>query len=640
MIIPIFAGPTYGNETMNFLSIENLTKSYGERMIFADLTFGIDQGQKVAIVAKNGSGKTTMMRCIMGLEPVDSGKVTFRKDIRVAFMEQTENMREDQTILESIFDHDLPELKLIKEYNIAVAKNDEAKLEELYQSITELNAWDTEVRVQQILSVLKLDDMDKRISELSGGQKKRVALAKVLLSDADFLILDEPTNHLDLDMIEWLEQYLSSSKSTILMVTHDRYFLEVVCDTILELADQTIYRYKGNFSYYLEKKAERQEQTQSTIEKAKNTFRKELDWIRRQPKARGVKQKARVDAFQDVKKVASQRLDEDELELPVKMERLGSKIVEFHKVSKAYPNRVILNDFTYNVQRQERLGIVGNNGTGKTTFLKMLVGQEETDKGKIVIGETVVFGYYSQDLIKVKDDFKVIDVVREVAEYIPLEKGRQLSAAQLLERFLFPRDMHYQFVHKLSGGEKRRLKLLRVLMSNPNFLILDEPTNDLDIFAMSVLEEYLRQFQGCLIVVSHDRYFMDKMVDHLFVFEGQGELKDIVGNYTVFRQQQLDKKRGVKQNITKEEPEIKEKIISPSTVDTKKRKLTFKEKEEYETIERRLPELENSKEELTQALSSGSLSNELLMKNGEELGKVVEEIDALTERWIELAEFI
>jgi ATP-binding cassette subfamily F protein uup len=625
---------------MNFLSIENLTKSYGERMIFADLTFGIDQGQKVAIVAKNGSGKTTMMRCIMGMEPVDSGKVTFRKDIRVAFMEQTENMREDQTILESIFDHDLPELKLIKEYNIAVAKNDEAKLEELYQSITELNAWDTEVRVQQILSVLKLEDMDKRISELSGGQKKRVALAKVLLSDADFLILDEPTNHLDLDMIEWLENYLSSSKSTILMVTHDRYFLEVVCDTILELADQTIYRYKGNFSYYLEKKAERQEQTQSTIEKAKNTFRKELDWIRRQPKARGVKQKARVDAFQDVKKVASQRLDEDELELPVKMERLGSKIVEFHKVSKSYPNRVILNDFSYNVQRQERLGIVGNNGAGKTTFLKMLVGQEEVDKGKIVLGETVVFGYYSQDLIKVNDDFKVIDVVREVAEYIPLEKGRQLSAAQLLERFLFPRDMHYQFVHKLSGGEKRRLKLLRVLMSNPNFLILDEPTNDLDIFAMSVLEEYLRQFQGCLIVVSHDRYFMDKMVDHLFVFEGQGELKDIVGNYTVFRQQQLDKKRGVKQTVTKEEPEIKEKTISPSAVEPKKRKLSFKEKEEYETIERRLPELEKTKDELTLTLSSGELTNEELMKNGTALGKVVEEIDSLTERWIELAEFI
>jgi ATP-binding cassette subfamily F protein uup len=625
---------------MNFLSIENLTKSYGERMIFADLTFGIDQGQKVAIVAKNGSGKTTMMRCIMGMEPVDSGKVTFRKDIRVAFMEQTENMREDQTILESIFDHDLPELKIIKEYNIAVAKNDEAKLEELYQSITELDAWDTEVRVQQILSVLKLEDMDKRISELSGGQKKRVALAKVLLSDADFLILDEPTNHLDLDMIEWLENYLSSSKSTILMVTHDRYFLEVVCDTILELADQTIYRYKGNFSYYLEKKAERQDQTQSTIEKAKNTFRKELDWIRRQPKARGVKQKARVDAFQDVKKVASQRLDEDELELPVKMERLGSKIVEFHKVSKAYPNRVILNDFSYNVQRQERLGIVGNNGSGKTTFLKMLVGQEAVDKGKIILGETVVFGYYSQDLIKVNDDFKVIDVVREVAEYIPLEKGRQLSAAQLLERFLFPRDMHYQFVHKLSGGEKRRLKLLRVLMSNPNFLILDEPTNDLDIFVMSVLEEYLRQFQGCLIVVSHDRYFMDKMVDHLFVFEGQGEMKDIVGNYTVFRQQQLDKKRGIKQNITKVEPEIREKTISPSAVESKKRKLSFKEKEEYETIERRLPELEKTKDELTLTLSSGELSNDELMKNGTALGKVVEEIDSLTERWIELAEFI
>lgn len=621
---------------MNYLSVENLTKSFGERVIFTDLTFGIDQGQKVAIVAKNGSGKTTMLRCLMGLESFDEGRIVFRKDIRVAFMEQTELMREDQTILESIFDHDLPELNVIKRYNIAVQNNDEKTLESLYQEITELNAWDTEVKVQQILSVLKLEDTGQLIASLSGGQKKRVALAKVLLSDADFLLLDEPTNHLDLDMIEWLEGYLASSKSTILMVTHDRYFLEVVCDCIFELADKTIYKYKGNFSYYLEKKAEREEQTQATIEKAKNTFRKELDWIRRQPKARGTKQKARVDAFQDIKKVASQRLDEDELDLPVKMERLGTKIVEFHKVGKAFGDKVILKDFTYNVQRQERLGIVGNNGAGKTTFLKMLLGQEPVDSGKIVIGETVVFGYYSQDLIKVPDDFKVIDVVKEVAEYIPLEKGRQLSAAQLLERFLFSRDMHYNFVYKLSGGEKRRLKLLRVLMSNPNFLILDEPTNDLDIFAMAVLEEYLRNFQGCLIVVSHDRYFMDKMVDHLFVFEGEANVRDIVGNYTDFRKDQTTQKR---ENKISGAVEVKEAKVEIVTKESEKRKLTFKEKQEYEQIEKDLEKLESEKEIITSELSTGTKSNQEIYDLGIKLGKIVEEIELKTERWMELAEF-
>ena len=560
---------------MNYLSVENLTKSFGERVLFSDLTFGIDQGQKVSIIAKNGSGKTTLLRCLMDYEQYDSGRIVYRNDIRIAFMEQTELMNEQQTILEAVFDHDLPELKLIKEYNVAMDNNDEKALEHLYQEITEMNAWDIEVKVQQILSVLKLQDTSQVVGSLSGGQKKRVALAKVLLSDADFLFLDEPTNHLDLDMIEWLESYLATSKSTILMVTHDRYFLEVVCDTIFELADKTLYKYKGNFSYYLEKKAEREDQLQSTIEKAKNTFRKELDWIRRQPKARSVKQKARVDAFQDIKKTALQNTDEDELELPVKMERLGSKIVEFHKVGKEFGEKKILEDFTYNVQRLERLGIVGNNGSGKTTFLKMLLGEEPTNKGKIVIGETVVFGYYSQDLIKVKDDFKVIDVVKEVAEYIPLEKGKQLSAAQLLERFLFPRDMHYTFVHKLSGGEKRRLKLLRVLMSNPNFLILDEPTNDLDIFAMSVLEDYLRNFQGCLIVVSHDRYFMDKMVDHLFVFEGEGVIKDIVGNYTDFRKKQIQDKRDEKNGISQVKIE-KVVVEKPKVKEELNRKLNFK----------------------------------------------------------------
>jgi ATP-binding cassette subfamily F protein uup len=598
---------------MNYLSVENLTKSFGERVLFSDLTFGIDQGQKVSIIAKNGSGKTTLLRCLMDYEQYDSGRIVYRNDIRIAFMEQTELMNEKQTILEAVFDHDLPELKL-------------------------MNAWDIEVKVQQILSVLKLQDTSQVVGSLSGGQKKRVALAKVLLSDADFLFLDEPTNHLDLDMIEWLESYLATSKSTILMVTHDRYFLEVVCDTIFELADKTLYKYKGNFSYYLEKKAEREDQLQSTIEKAKNTFRKELDWIRRQPKARSVKQKARVDAFQDIKKTALQNTDEDELELPVKMERLGSKIVEFHKVGKEFGEKKILEDFTYNVQRLERLGIVGNNGSGKTTFLKMLLGEEPTNKGKIVIGETVVFGYYSQDLIKVKDDFKVIDVVKEVAEYIPLEKGKQLSAAQLLERFLFPRDMHYTFVHKLSGGEKRRLKLLRVLMSNPNFLILDEPTNDLDIFAMSVLEDYLRNFQGCLIVVSHDRYFMDKMVDHLFVFEGEGVIKDIVGNYTDFRKKQIQDKRDEKNAISQvkiekvvvEKPKVKEEV---------KRKLNFKEKAEFESLEKNLEKLELDKATILAKISSEGVSNQDVYELGVKLGEIVSEIEEKTNRWIELSEF-
>ncbi|MFM7644396.1 MAG: ABC-F family ATP-binding cassette domain-containing protein [Sphingomonadales bacterium] len=618
---------------MNFLSVEQLTKSYGERILFSDLTFGIEQGQKAAIVAKNGAGKSTLLRCLLGFEPVDNGSVTFRKELRIAFMEQTEDLNPELSVLDAVLDHDLPEIQLIKAYADALAANDEAKLGELYQALTEHQAWDLEVKVQQIMSVLKLSGITQKVGQLSGGQKKRVALAKVLLSEAEFLILDEPTNHLDLDMIEWLEQYLSASQLTLLMVTHDRYFLEVVCDTIFELADQTIYRYKGNFSYYLEKKAEREEQLQSTIEKAKNTFRKELDWIRRQPKARGTKQKARVDAFSDLKKVASQRLEEDELELPIKMERLGTKIVEFHKVAKAFGSRAMLDDFSYHFQRQERLGIVGNNGTGKTTFLKMLTGETEPDKGKIVIGETVVFGYYSQELMEVDPDMKVIDVVREVAEFIPLEKGRQLSAAQLLERFLFPRDMHYHFVHKLSGGERRRLKLLRVLMLNPNFLILDEPTNDLDIFAMAVLEEYLRLFQGSLIVVSHDRYFMDKMVDHLFVFQGEGKIKDITGNYHSYRTAQQQNHREQKQIPKADIPPVLK-----SEQPEKRRKMSFKEKQEFEQIEKELPVLEQEKELLSAELSSGALSNDLLLEKGARLGQVVAQIDEFTTRWLELSE--
>ena len=631
---------------MNYLSVENLTKSFGDRMLFSDITFGIDQGQKVAIVAKNGSGKTTMLRCLMEKEQFDSGRVVYRNDIRVAFMEQSENMNDEMTIMEAVFDHDLPEIQAVKKYNLAMKNQDDEMLNECFQELTDLNAWDIEVKVAQILSILKLDNTDVLVGSLSGGQKKRVNLAKVLVSEADFLILDEPTNHLDLDMIEWLEEYLSKSKSTILMVTHDRYFLEVVCDTILELEDKTLYRYKGNFSYFLEKKSERQEQLQSTIDKAKNTFKKELDWIRKQPKARGVKQKARVDSFQDVKSIAQQRIDDSEVEIPVKMERLGTKILELHKISKAWPSKVILDNLTYNFKRKERLGIVGNNGTGKSTFLNMIQELEPVDKGSVSIGETVVFGYYNQQLINGDDDKKVIDVIRDIAEYIPLEKGKQMTAAQFLEKFLFPRDMHYNFVYKLSGGEKRRLKLMTVLMKNPNFLILDEPTNDLDIFVMSVLEDYLRSFEGCLIVVSHDRYFMDKMVDHIFVFEGEGKIKDIVGNYTEYRikladnqkQERSDKQLADKQLAAKKLEKESVNDVSVHVV-IEKRKLTFKERTEFELLEKELELLESEKLSQTAVLSQASASSHELAEAGKKLGMIIESIELKTERWLILAEF-
>lgn len=622
---------------MNYLSVENLTKSFGDKVIFEDLTFGIDQGQKIAIVAKNGKGKTTLLKCLIDQEPIDSGRIVFRNDIRVAFMDQSEGLNPNNTILEEVFSHDLPELQAVKAYNYAMLKNDEALIESSFQLMTDLNAWDVEVRVDQILSVLKLSDSDRLIEKLSGGQKKRVALAKVLIAEPDFLILDEPTNHLDLDMIEWLESYLAKSSATILMVTHDRYFLEVVCDSILELEDESIYKYKGNFSYYLEKKAERAEQRDATIDKAQNQFRKELQWMRRQPKARGTKQKARVEAFHETKKVAKQNVDRSELNIPVKMERLGTKILELHKISKSYGDLNILNPFDYNFKRQERLGIVGKNGVGKSTFLNMILGLEEVDTGKVVTGETVVFGYYNQELLKVDEDMKVIDVIRDIAEFIPLDKGREMSAAHFLEKFLFPRDMHYSFVHKLSGGEKRRLKLMTVLMKNPNFLILDEPTNDLDIFVMSVLEDYLRAFEGCLIVVSHDRYFMDKMVDHLFVFKGEGEIKDILGNYTEYRKLENNNQKNKKKEKEAEPEVIVEKKVE---VVKEKRKLSYKEKKEFEDIEKNLEKLEQTKLELSNILSNGEASSEELIKAGTELTNVVGQLDEKTERWMELSEFI
>jgi len=614
---------------MNYLSVENLTKSFGERILFSKLNFGINQGQKIAIVAKNGSGKTTLLKCLMNRESIDEGRIVYRNGIRISFMEQTDQFDEESSIYEVLLDHDLPEIQAIKKYKEAEIKNDEVLLQKSYNELSELNAWDFESKLNLVITKLDIKNPEQKIKTLSGGQKKRIALAKVILSDADLLFLDEPTNHLDLDMIEWLESYLSSSNSTILMVTHDRYFLEVVCDAIFELSNETLFKYNGNFSYYLEKKAEREEQLKSTIEKAKNTFRKELDWIRRQPKARGTKQKARIESFEITKKVASQKTQSKELELLVKMNRLGSKIIELHKIGKAFGNKQILDNFSYNFQRKERLGIVGNNGAGKTTFLNLILQKEKVDKGKIIIGDTIVFGYYSQELIKVSDQKRVIEVIKDIAEYIPLEKGKELSAAQLLERFLFPKEMHYQLVKKLSGGEKRRLKLLTVLMSNPNFLILDEPTNDLDIFAMAVLEEYLRTFQGCLVVVSHDRYFMDKMVDHLFVMNGNGQIKDIVGNYTVFRKKQKElSKKSKNTNIKKESTVIKE-----------KNKLSFKEKEEFKSLGNEIEALEKEKKEITNKLSDLSFNGEELNEMGKRLSEIVSEIEIKSDRWLILSEY-
>lgn len=625
---------------MNYLSVEQLTKSYGDRVIFEDLTFGIDQGQKVALVAKNGSGKSTLLNCLMGKEPFDSGRVVFRNEISIGFLEQADDLDPANSIYEEVLNHDLPKLKVFKAYNEAIKKGDEDKIAGLFDQVSQLNAWDLDSTIEQILSKLKLDDKEQLIGTLSGGQRKRVALAKVLIAEPDFLFLDEPTNHLDLDMIEWLEEYLSASKATLFMVTHDRYFLEVITDVILELDDQTLYRYKGNFSYYLEKKAEREEQFATTVEKARSQFKKELEWIRRQPKARGTKQKARIDHFHETKKVAKQNLEKDELEIPVKMERLGTKILELHNISKSYPGKPLIDKLDYNFKRQERLGIVGPNGAGKSTLLKMITGEEEPDTGKIVVGDTVVFGYYSQKNIQVDDDKKVIDVIREVADVIPLEKGREMSAAQFLEKFLFPRSMHHNFVHKLSGGEKRRLKLMKVLMSNPNFLILDEPTNDLDIFVMSVLEDYLRSFKGCLIVVSHDRYFMDKMVDHIFVFNGDATISDIIGNYTAYRahQKKLEQQEQAKRKAIAEEKQTTP-TASRRKEEQEKKKLSFKEQQEFEKLDEEIVALETERDELMQVLSNGDGAPEEMNEASKRLSTVMQLIEEKSERWMYLADY-
>ena len=624
---------------ISYLQIDGLTKSFGDLVLFEDITFGIVQGQKVGLIAKNGTGKTTLLNIIAGKEDYDNGAVVFRNDLRVGYLEQTPVYPEGLTVLQACFYSPNETVRLIAEYEEAMASEDHSNLQDILMRMDNLKAWDYEQRAKQIFSQLKITNFDQKVEHLSGGQLKRVALANVLITDPELIILDEPTNHLDLEMTEWLEGYLSRANISILMVTHDRYFLDRVCSEIIEIDRQQIYQYKGNYSYYLEKRQERMETMNTEVERANNLLRKELEWMRRQPQARGTKAKYRIDAFYELEKKAKQQRDNGNVNLDVKASYIGSKIFEAEHVTKSFGSIKIVEDFNYIFARYEKMGIVGNNGTGKSTFIKMLMGEVEPDSGRFDVGETVRFGYYSQDGLQFDEQMKVIDVVQDIAEYVDLGDGKKLGVSQFLNYFLFTPEKQHTYVYKLSGGEKRRLYLCTVLMRNPNFLVLDEPTNDLDIVTLNVLEEYLRNFKGCVIVVSHDRYFMDKVVDHLLVFRGNADLKDFPGNYTQYRdwkevQDQLEKEAEAARQPKQTPAPEKNNRPQPE----QKKKLTFKERKEFEALEAEIPQLEAEKAELETAMSSGTLSNDELMVKSERIAKVMEEIDEKTMRWLELSE--
>jgi ATP-binding cassette subfamily F protein uup len=629
--------------SINYLSVENITKNFGARALFQNLSFGIAEGEKVALIARNGSGKTTIFNILSGQEQPDAGRVTYRKGLAVEFLAQEPNLDPKKTILDSVLASNNAMTEAIVKYDYALLhpENTDA-YQQAFDEMERAGAWDFENQVKQVLGKLGFNDTSLKVETLSGGQKKRVALAKVLISKPDLLVLDEPTNHLDIDMIEWLEEYLTQKGLALLMVTHDRYFLERVCTTILELEGEDLYRHPGSYSKFLERKAERQQVEATNVDKAKNLMRKELEWIRRQPKARGTKSKARIDSFQDLKKEAGKDLRESELQLDVKMTRLGSKILELHNLRKSYGSKKILNGFSHTFKRAERVGIVGANGAGKSTFLKLITGHEEPDGGKIVVGDTIKFGFYTQSGMNLKDDQRVIDVVRDIAEYIPLAgKGGDLSASQLLERFLFEGDQQYSFVSKLSGGEKRRLYLLTILMDNPNFLILDEPTNDLDILTLNILEDFLMDFQGCLMVVTHDRYFMDKLTDHLFVFEGEGKVRDFPGNYSDYRLKKADEEFTAK---LKEQSQVKSKNTAAKSsasaeAKTPKTKLTYAEKLELEDLEKDLEKLELRKADIAQAFESATSDAAKLEELSREMNALTKELETKEMRWLELSEY-
>ncbi|MGS2726855.1 ABC-F family ATP-binding cassette domain-containing protein [Psychroserpens sp. BH13MA-6] len=617
---------------MNYLTVENISKSYGELELFRDLSFSIHKDDKIAFVAKNGSGKTSILNILSGDDTPDSGQVIMRNGLRVSFLSQSPKFDPNLTLNQTIFNSESPQLKIIENYERALQNPEDTEAyQKAFEQMDIHNAWEFELQFKQILSQLKLDNLEQKINTMSGGQLKRLALAEALISNPDLLVLDEPTNHLDLEMIEWLEQYFAKAQLTLFMVTHDRYFLERVCNEIIELDHGKLYTYKGNYSYYLENKEARIAQDEVETNKAKQLFKKELDWMRRQPKARTTKSKSRIDDFSEIKKRAHQRRKDHQVQLEINMERLGSKIVEFHNVSKAFKDKVILDGFEYVFKRGERIGIIGKNGTGKTTFLNMLTRSLEPDTGKIIIGDTVKFGYYTQGGISVKPEQKVIDVIKAFGEFIPLTKGRQISAKQLLERFLFDGKKQHDYVEKLSGGEQKRLYLCTVLIQNPNFLILDEPTNDLDIVTLNVLEEFLLDFPGCLLVVSHDRYFMDKIVDHLFVFKGKGEVQDFPGNYSDYR----DYASNLPSETT---PEVPTDISEEKEAQNKAQKLSYNEQKEYKNLESKIRSLELDKKALEEKFTDTSLTQDAINDLSLKLQKIIDEIETKELRWFELSE--
>lgn len=617
---------------MNYLSVENISKSFGERTLFENLSFGINKDQKIAFVAKNGTGKTSILKIITGEDMPDTGQVVLRKEMKMAFLSQEPNLNPELSIEESIFASDNEILKVIEQYEKALENPDDGEAyQKAFERMEMHNAWDFETQYKQILFKLKLEDLSVKIKNMSGGQKKRVALAIILISKPDLLILDEPTNHLDLEMIEWLENYFAKENMTLFMVTHDRFFLERVCNEIIELENGNLYQYKGNYSYYLQKKEERIAAENASVDKAKNLFVKELEWMRRQPKARTTKSKSRQDDFYVIQEKAHSRRKDHQVELEINMERMGSKIVELHNISKKFDQKTILDNFSFNFKKGERIGIIGKNGTGKSTFLNLITKGLEPDSGKVITGDTIKIGYYTQSGINPKPEQKVIDIIKEFGEYIPLAKGRTISASQLLEKFLFDRKKQYDFVEKLSGGELKRLYLCTVLIQNPNFLILDEPTNDLDIVTLNVLESFLLDYPGCLIVVSHDRYFMDKIVDHLFVFRGQGVIEDFPGNYSDFRAYE-DSSEPAKEELKPvgdNKKAWKQNNVKPG--------LTFNEQKEFQKIEKDIKDLERDKETIEKQFADGSIADADIAKKASDLEALLKKIETNTERWFELS---